>query len=259
MAPLGTVDPHLTIDELRARFGLCRHSVEKIHLQAILLRVQGNGTTAVADICGYKGDWVRRLVRRYNAEGPDALQPLKAENKRIFLDLKLHDIPRTVERAVRSAARHGVDLLTVHASGGRAMLEAAAKAAAEFGEQRPRLLAITALTSLDQADLSDIGVERSVSEHAAALAQLAISSGIDGIVCSPLEAAAMREALGPDALIVTPGVRPAGGDVGDQKRVATPAAAAKAGATHLVIGRPILQAPNPAQAAKAIAAELSQA
>ncbi len=190
------------------------------------------------------------------AEGPAVLMPLKERNKQIFLDLKLHDIPRTVERAVRSAAKLGVDMLTIHATGGRAMLEAAAAAAAEFGENRPRLLAITALTSLDQSDLSDIGVERPLTRHATALAELAISSGIDGIVCSPLEAATMRSALGPEALIVTPGVRPAGEAVGDQKRVATPADAIRAGATHLVVGRPIVQANDPAKAAAAIVSEI---
>ncbi len=190
------------------------------------------------------------------AEGPDALTPLKERNKKIFLDLKLHDIPRTVERAVTSAARHGIDLLTIHASGGKAMLKAAASAAREFGENRPRLLAITALTSLDQNDLGDIGVSRDISEHAVKLAELAVTAGIDGIVCSPLEAASMRKALGPDSLIVTPGVRPADGNIGDQKRVATPAEAIRSGATHLVIGRPIVQAPNPAAAAAAILSEI---
>ena len=213
----------------------------------------------VIETIGESIDFYKVGLELYIAEGPAVLQPLKDQGKRIFLDLKLHDIPRTVERAVKSAARHGVDLLTVHASGGRPMLEAAAAAAAEFGDNRPRLLAITALTSLDQSDLTDIGVQRSVSDHAAALAELAISSGIDGIVCSPLEATAMRQRLGPDALIVTPGVRPAGGDVGDQKRVATPGNAAKAGATHLVIGRPILQAEAPAEAAKSIISEVEEA
>ena len=193
----------------------------------------------------------------FTAEGPGIVRAIKAQGRRVFLDLKLHDIPRTVERAVKSAAALGVDLLTLHASGGKAMLRAAADAAAEFGETRPRLLAVTALTSLDQSDLADLGVARPMPCHVEALGTLALSQGIDGIVCSPQEVANMRKILGPAALLVTPGIRPAGGETGDQKRVATPGQAVRDGATHLVVGRPICEAPDPRAAALAITREMA--
>lgn len=186
------------------------------------------------------------------AEGPAALAPVKRRGARIFLDLKLHDIPRTVAHAVRSVAAHGVDLVTVHAAGGRAMLRAAAEAAEACGADRPRLLAITTLTSLDAQDLKDIGIERSVADQAIRLTELALSSGIDGVVTSVREAAALRERFGPDPLLVTPGIRMPSDAVGDQKRVATPAAAVAAGADFLVVGRAILEAADPAAAANAI-------
>lgn len=220
----------------------------------------GEEMIPVVDSIGESISFYKVGLELFIAEGPDVLSPLNAKGKKIFLDLKLHDIPRTVARAVTAAGRHHVDLLTIHASGGEAMLNAAAEAAAAFGEDRPKLLAITALTSLDQTDLKRIGItERTISEHAGSLAELATDAGIDGIVCSPLEAQTMRARLGADALIITPGVRPAGGDVGDQKRVATPEDAARAGATHLVIGRPIVQASSPSVAAAKIVYEVEQA
>jgi len=196
--------------------------------------------------------WYKVGLELFCAEGPAALAPLRGRGCNIFLDLKLHDIPRTVERAVKSASAHGVKLLTLHACGGRPMLEAAAKAAKEAGPDRPRLLAVTVLTSMDAKDLSDVGVMRPVSDQVKALADLAISSGIDGLVCSPQEVGELRRRLGPGALLVTPGIRLPGGELGDQKRVATPGSAARDGATHLVIGRPILEAPDPAAAVRAI-------
>lgn len=195
----------------------------------------------------------------FSAEGPDVVRAVKAQNKRVFLDLKLHDIPRTVERAVTAAMTLGVDLMTLHASGGKAMLRAAAEAAGVGGATRPRLLAVTALTSLDQSDLTDLGISRAMADHVAAMGTLALGQGIDGIVCSPQEVARMRQALGAKALLVTPGVRPAGSAVGDQKRVATPAQAVRDGATHLVVGRPICEAPDPRAAAVAIAREVAEA
>ena len=192
----------------------------------------------------------------FAAAGPDVVSRVKRHGKRVFLDLKLHDIPRTVERAVKSCGALGVDLLTIHSAGGKAMIRAAADAAATFGASRPRVVAVTCLTSLDQSDLSDIGVTHVLDEQVAALGVLAVSHGADGIVCSPQEVAAMRRRLGPVALLVTPGVRPAGAAVGDQKRVATPAQAVRDGATHLVIGRPILEAADPRAAAEAILREI---
>ena len=193
------------------------------------------------------------------AEGPQILETVRSQDKRIFLDLKLHDIPRTVERAVQSAAAHGVDLLTVHASGGRAMLKATADAAHSLSGTQPKIIAVTALTSLDENDLREMGVSRTTGEQVSAMAELALSAGVDGLVCSPKEVGSLREKFGPSPILVTPGIRPAGGDVGDQKRVATPAAAVKDGASYLVVGRPILQADDPAAAAKQILEEMAEA
>jgi len=169
-----------------------------------------------------------------------------------FVDLKLHDIPHQVEGAAREIAKLGCAMFTVHAAGGRAMMEAAVRGARagakEAGVKKPAVLAVTVLTSMDDEDLLDIGVNASADVQVARLARLARESGVDGVVCSPQEASAMREALGPDALIVTPGVRPTWAAAGDQARIATPAAALEAGASHLVIGRPITQADDPAQA-----------
>ena len=192
------------------------------------------------------------------ADGPETLRLLRGEGKRVFLDLKLHDIPRTVERAVGSCLRWGPDLLTVHAQGSSAMVEAAARAVREAGAAT-RILAVTVLTSLDRSDLDLLGVARPVEEQVLALGRLAVGAGAHGLVCSPREAGALRKALGPDALLVTPGVRPAGGALGDQKRVATPADAIRAGATHLVVGRPVLGAPDPRAAALAIREEMAAA
>lgn len=192
------------------------------------------------------------------ADGPETLRMLRAEGKRVFLDLKLHDIPRTVERAVSSCLRWEPDLLTIHAQGSVAMVEAAARAVREAGAAT-KILAVTVLTSLDRSDLDLLGVARPVEEQVLALGRLAVGAGAHGLVCSPREAGALRAALGPGALLVTPGVRPAGGAVGDQKRVATPAEAIRAGATHLVVGRPVLGAPDPRAAALAIRAEMDGA
>jgi len=191
------------------------------------------------------------------AEGPPIIGLLKDAGKRVFLDLKLHDIPRTVARSVRSCARYGCDLLTVHAGGGRDMLKAAAEAGAELGSRRPVIVAVTTLTSLNQNDLHEMNISRPLQEHTLSLGEMAVSCGIDGLVCSVWEASDFRKRLGAKPLLVTPGIRPAGEAVGDQKRVATPAAAVQAGASYLVIGRPILEAADPAAAAAAIAAEIA--
>ena len=195
-------------------------------------------------------EWYKVGLELFCAEGPAVLEPLKKEGKKIFLDLKLHDIPRTVGHAVKTAAAHGVNLMTVHAIGGRAMLEEAAKAAAEC-EKPPKLVAVTTLTSLGQDDFTDLGIRRTVSEQALELGRLAIGSGIDGLVTSAHEAKVLRAEF-PDALLVTPGIRMPEGDVGDQKRVATPSYAVGQGATHLVVGRPIVQAADPVAAATAM-------
>ncbi|MCX6996320.1 MAG: orotidine-5'-phosphate decarboxylase [Kiritimatiellaeota bacterium] len=190
------------------------------------------------------------------AEGPGVLEPFLARRKSIFLDLKLHDIPRTVERAVQAAARHGVFMLTVHASGGAAMLRAAADAARALGPQAPKIVAVTVLTSLDQSDLTAQGIPRTPGDQVLALARLALAAGVDGLVCSAQEVAALRQTFGPQPLLVTPGIRLPTDDVGDQKRVATPAAACRAGASYLVVGRPILESADPAAAARRILQEI---
>lgn len=193
----------------------------------------------------------------FTAEGPDVVKAVKDLGKKVFLDLKFHDIPRTVERAVRSGGKLGVDLMTIHSVGGKAMIKAAADAAAEFGEAGPKILAVTVLTSLDRSDLEDAGIAgRSPAEQVEAMARFAVENGANGLVCSPMEVGALSKSLKAGTLFITPGVRPAGAAVGDQKRVATPADAVRDGATHLVVGRPILAAADPAAAAAAIRAEM---
>jgi orotidine-5'-phosphate decarboxylase len=196
----------------------------------------------------------------FTAAGPAAVELVRKRDARIFLDLKYHDIPAVVGAAVREAARLGVTLLTVHASGGRAMLEAAAEAASGAGRDRPRVLAVTVLTSLDRAALQrDLQVPMAVEGHVVHLAGLARAAGCDGAVASPHEAPRLRATLGPAWLIVTPGVRPASAAADDQARVATPTAACRAGADYVVVGRPITGTPDPAAAARAVVEELSRA
>ncbi|MGH9509812.1 MAG: orotidine-5'-phosphate decarboxylase [Terriglobales bacterium] len=194
----------------------------------------------------------------FTAEGPSVVKGLVAAGRHVFLDLKFHDIPATVSGAVASAARLGVKMLTVHTSGGRAMLEAAIRASANSAES-PIILAVTVLTSLKDSDLAETGVHGSVEEQAVRLALLAQAAGCHGVVASPQEAAALRKELGPDFLIITPGVRPAGDAAGDQSRVATPAQAIAAGASYIVVGRPITASKDPAGAARAIVAEIAGA
>ena len=216
----------------------------------------------LADALAGHARWLKVGMTLYYAEGPAIVSAFKERGFKVFLDLKFHDIPHQVRGAVKSAAHSGADLVTVHGSGSEAMLRAChegAVAAREAYGYAPYVIAITVLTSIDQAELAKVGVERAIPEQAAALAKLACDSGLDGIVCSPQEAAAMRELLGEDALIVTPGVRPAGAELGDQSRVATPAAAIAAGASHIVVGRPITQAEDVVEAFEAIVAELEQA
>lgn len=200
--------------------------------------------------------YVKVGLELFIAEGPEGLLTLQRRQKKIFLDLKLHDIPNTAARAVAAAARLGACLLTVHAGGGRAMMKAAAEAARQSGQQAPRLIAVTALTSLGPADLADLGIQRTLADQVLALGEMALGAGMDGLVCSVHEAQMLRQRFGPSPILITPGIRPSGNAQGDQKRVATPAMAVKAGATFIVVGRPILDAPDPYAAAKAILAEL---
>lgn len=219
-----------------------------------------NRATAVEKIklLGEAVDFYKIGLELFTAEGPDVVKAVKDLGKKVFLDLKFHDIPNTAAQAVRSGGRLGVDLMTIHSVGGRKMIAAAAEAAAEFGENGPRILAVTVLTSLDQSDLSDIGVaNRSPAEQVEAMARFAVANGAHGLVCSAFDVGDLSPKLPAGTLFVTPGVRPAGSAVGDQKRIATPAAAVAGGATHLVVGRPIMAAADPVAAALAIRAEMA--
>ncbi|HEY0760370.1 MAG TPA: orotidine-5'-phosphate decarboxylase [Acidisarcina sp.] len=201
--------------------------------------------------------WFKVGLELYLAAGNSIVVELKRRGLSVFLDLKLHDIPNTVAGAVRSVARLGADLLTVHALGGPAML-AAAREAADSVPLSPSLLAVTILTSMDQAQLAAVGITSSPGSEALLLAQMAESAGISGVVCSPEELRMMRDRLQSPTLI-TPGIRPAGSSMGDQSRVATPASAIANGADYLVVGRPITRAANPAQAADSILQEIEAA
>ncbi len=194
-------------------------------------------------------------MQLYTAEGPQMVRNLVASGRKVFLDLKYHDIPNTVAAAVREAAQLGVTMLTVHASGGTKMLHAAVEAAREK-DSGPQVLAVTVLTSMDDQDLNETGVQGSVEDQVVWLASLALDSGCAGVVSSPREVKTLRAKLGSNFLAVTPGVRPGGAAHGDQARVATPAEAIAAGATHIVVGRPITAAANPSAEAVKILQEL---
>lgn len=193
------------------------------------------------------------------AEGPSCVDKLRAiagDEMPVFLDLKLHDIPNTVAGAVRAAVQCRADFLTIHTSGGRAMmhhaLDAARDMAAKTGVAAPKILGVTVLTHMDDSDLESVGQQKPAVAQVTRLARFAEDSGLQGIVCSPLEIAPLRKVLSKKTVLVVPGIRPAGSATGDQKRVMTPPEAAKAGADYLVIGRPITQAADPARAAQEI-------
>jgi orotidine-5'-phosphate decarboxylase len=191
----------------------------------------------------------------FTSAGPPLVEALVARGFGVFLDLKFHDIPNTVASACKAAARLGVWMMNVHASGGRAMMQAAREALAGV-ERRPKLIAVTVLTSLAQGDLTDIGMQGRPEEAVLRLARLARDAGLDGVVCSAQEAQALRAACGVGFHLVTPGIRPADGAQDDQKRVMTPRAAINAGADYLVIGRPITQAADPVAMLQRMAREI---
>ncbi len=192
----------------------------------------------------------------YVAAGPALIEALRDRGFEIFLDLKFHDIPNTVASVCRVAADLGVWMMNVHASGGLAMMSAA-REAIEQVSQRPYLIAVTVLTSMDQSDLNGLGIDRTPGDQALMLAGLARDAGLDGVVCSAQESAWMRERYGKEFLLVTPGIRPASAEVGDQKRVMTPVDAIGAGSSHLVIGRPITRADDPQAVLDQINADLA--
>ena len=203
-------------------------------------------------------------LENFSAEGPVLARFLTSRGAMVFLDLKFHDIPNTVRAAAREAAALGVAMLNVHASGGRKMMEAA-REGAELGARqvsgvkRPLVLAVTVLTSLGQDDLSSMGIAGTAEEVVVRLARMAREAGLDGVVASPREVVALRRELGPDFVIVTPGIRPTSSDLNDQVRIATPASAIQAGASYLVVGRPITGAADPAAAADQIVVEIERA
>lgn len=191
----------------------------------------------------------------FTAAGPDLVRALVARGFEVFLDLKFHDIPNTVAAACRAAAGLGVWMLNVHASGGRRMMAAAQEALSDLS-RRPLLIAVTVLTSMSAEDLGEVGIPDVPADQVLRLARLSQACKLDGVVCSGQEAAMLRAALGADFRLVTPGIRPAGAEVGDQRRVMTPAEALRAGATDLVIGRPVTAASDPLAALKQIQSEI---
>jgi orotidine-5'-phosphate decarboxylase len=200
--------------------------------------------------------WFKVGLELYVAEGNALVAELQRRGYSVFLDLKFHDIPNTVASAVRSAARLGVQMLTVHAAGGPAMLAAAAEAAGGTG---PILLGVTVLTSMDDAQLAATGILGSSAAQVETLARMAYANGVQGFVCSPVEVANLRSQLGSKPVLVIPGIRPEGAATGDQRRVATPGAAIAAGASYLVVGRPITRAADPGAAARSILTEIQAA
>lgn len=222
----------------------------------VALDTDAEGALALASrLRGHVG-WVKVGMMLYYSCGPRIVADLRDMGFRVFVDLKLHDIPHQIEGAARELARLGAGMITVHALGGESMMRAAAESsresAADAGLAAPAVLAVTVLTSMDAPSLAAIGVPATPEREVPLLAALAVGAGVDGCVCSPREAAAVRGVMGDAALVVTPGVRPIGSDAGDQARVATPAQALRDGASHLVIGRPITGADDPALAADRI-------
>ncbi|NNN59863.1 orotidine-5'-phosphate decarboxylase [Vibrio sp. A11] len=188
--------------------------------------------------------------------GPELIRELHRRDFSVFLDLKFHDIPNTCAKAVRAAAELGVWMVNVHASGGERMMVAAREILEPYGNERPLLIAVTVLTSMEQVDLAGIGINLAPEQHVLRLATLTKNAGLDGVVCSAQEASALKQHLGSSFKLVTPGIRPVGADVGDQKRIMTPIQALEAGSDYLVIGRPITQANHPAQVLAEINASL---
>jgi len=227
------------------------------HCEVILaLDVPGRAEAgAFLDRMGGDLRWVKVGLQMFVREGPGLLDELAGRGYRVFLDLKLHDIPNTVASAIRSLRGRPCDMLTVHAAGGSEMLRQAVTAARETNPSL-MLLAVTVLTSLDDAGLAETGVTGDAGAQVSRLAALALGAGVPGLICSPMELPALRAKFGRRALLVTPGVRPTGAAAGDQKRTLTPGEAATAGADYIVVGRPLLQAKDPRAALAAIRAEM---
>lgn len=207
---------------------------------------------------GDAGVFYKVGLELFTAEGPGIVRELVHSGKKVFLDLKVHEIPNSAAGAIRSAAALGVSMVTVHATGGLRMMQAASIAALA-APQRLTVLAVTILTSLSEPEVREIGYSGSAADQVQRLAIMAKNAGCGGVVASPQEVHRLREEIGPELAIVTPGIRPLGSDIGDQARIATPADALRAGASHLVVGRPINAAADPAAAAQNILEEMQQA
>jgi len=212
-------------------------------------------TDQVLDRVGSSVRWVKIGLQLFSRYGPSIVESVAARGYRVFLDLKLHDIPNTVARTVDSLCHLPISMLTLHTSGGSEMMRWALEAQ-RAGNPDLLLLGVTVLTSTDQAGLLETGVTASPADQVGRLADLAVAAGMKGLVCSPLELPSLRRRLGDQVALVTPGIRPTGADLNEQKRVMTPGDAMRAGASHIVVGRPILRADDPALAAQAILAEL---
>ena len=227
--------------------------------EKIIVALDAPDTAAAVKLADALGDaalWVKIGLQLFTAEGPDIVRLMKDRGYKVFLDLKFHDIPNTAREAVHSAVKLGADMTTIHLSGGQRMIREAVEAAADS----PLLvLGVTVLTSFDEAELHGIGVNKTPAEQVENLVALGTSVGLRGVVCSPHEIAVLRARFGKALTIVTPGVRPAGASANDQQRVMTPEDAIKAGASYLVIGRPITGAPSPREAALQIAEEVASA
>ncbi len=237
------------------RDGLHRAPADRLPSERLIVALDFPDTgaaLALVDRLDGATRWLKVGLELYIAEGNSLVAELKRRGYSVFLDLKLHDIPNTVASAVRAAARLGVDMLTLHAAGGPEMLTAAVGAA----ESQLTLLAVTVLTSMDAAQLEATGVTGTPAAQVDRLAAMSWGCGVGGFVCSPNEVASLRKRLGSKPLLVIPGIRPEGADNGDQRRVATPAAAIASGASYLVVGRPITRAENPEAAARAILEEM---
>jgi orotidine-5'-phosphate decarboxylase len=227
--------------------------------ERLIVALDVSSAAAAQKIVAAVGDSARYYkvgLQLYTAEGPQIVRDLVNSGRQVFLDLKLHDIPNTVAAAVKEAAKLGVSMLTVHACGGTNMLRAAVEAGRNANIS-PLILGVTVLTSLDDRDLEHAGIRGSVVDQVSRLAALAIASGCHGVVASAQEASALRNELGNDFLIVTPGVRPSGSGHGDQARVVTPAEAIASGASYIVVGRPITEALDPAAEAREILAQIA--
>jgi orotidine-5'-phosphate decarboxylase len=227
--------------------------------QRVIVALDVSSSSAAQKIVAAVGDSALTYkvgMQLFTAEGPPVVRDLVASGRRVFLDLKYHDIPNTVAAAVREAAALGVSMLTIHGSGGSKMLRAATDAA-RSANSAMAVLAVTVLTSMGTDDLEEIGAHAKMLDQVLRLGSLALQNGCVGVVSSAREAPALRERLGPSFILVTPGVRPAGQGHGDQIRVVTPAEAIAAGASHIVVGRPITAAPDPAKEAREILAQMS--